>query len=216
MVPPRVEPVEERGPCAADMEVAGGGWGEPDAGRFLKGWAHAAGFTDVRASSSTWTFADPETCRWWGELWADRTELSAFGEQAAAYGLATHTELAEIAAGWREWSAHPDAYFMVPHGEVLARVNTHLTIRNLQKTLQAQNSELQQKNKELQQALSSVNTLSGLLPICAHCKKIRDDAVYWQDVEIYIRDHSDAVLSHGLCPDCIVDLYPEMYPDQSE
>jgi PleD family two-component response regulator len=101
-------------------------------------------------------------------------------------------------------------------GEVLARVNTHLTIRNLQKTLQAQNNELQQKNKELQQALGSVNTLSGLLPICAHCKKIRDDAGYWQDVEIYIRDHSDAVLSHGLCPDCIVDLYPEMYPDQSE
>lgn len=101
-------------------------------------------------------------------------------------------------------------------GEVLARLNTHLTIRNLQKTLQVQNNELQQKNKELQQALSSVNTLSGLLPICAHCKKIRDDAGYWQDVEIYIRDHSDAVLSHGLCPDCVVDLYPEIYSDQSE
>jgi SAM-dependent methyltransferase len=95
--------------------------GEPDAGRFLKGWALAAGFTDVRASSSTWTFADPETCRWWGELWADRTELSAFGDQAVAYGLATRTELTEIAAGWREWYARPDAYFMVPHGEVLAR-----------------------------------------------------------------------------------------------
>ncbi len=101
-------------------------------------------------------------------------------------------------------------------GEVLARVNTHLTIRNLQKTLQVQNNELQQKNKELQQALNSVNTLSGLLPICAHCKKIRDDAGYWQDVEIYIRDHSDAVLSHGLCPDCVVDLYPESYSENQQ
>ena len=101
-------------------------------------------------------------------------------------------------------------------GEVLARVNTHLTIRNLQKTLQIQNNQLQEKNRELQQALNSVNTLSGLLPICAHCKKIRDDSGYWQDVEIYIRDHSDAVLSHGLCPDCIVDLYPESYPNKPE
>jgi PleD family two-component response regulator len=101
-------------------------------------------------------------------------------------------------------------------GEVLARVNTHLTIRNLQKALQIQNTQLQEKNNELQRALSSVNTLSGLLPICAHCKKIRDDAGYWQDVEIYIRDHSGVVLSHGLCPDCIVDLYPESYPNNNK
>ncbi len=101
-------------------------------------------------------------------------------------------------------------------GEVLARVNTHLTIRNLQKTLIMKNNALQEKNRQLQQALNSVNTLSGLLPICAHCKKIRDDEGYWQDVEIYIRNHSGAVLSHGLCPDCVVDLYPESYSDKKE
>ena len=67
---------------------------EADAGRFLPGWVRSAGFEDVRVTSSTWTFADPETCRWWGELWADRVELSSFAEQAVGYGFADATELA--------------------------------------------------------------------------------------------------------------------------
>jgi ubiquinone/menaquinone biosynthesis C-methylase UbiE len=94
---------------------------EPDAGRFLEGWARAAGFADVRATSSTWTFADSESCAWWGGLWAERCELSSFGEQAVRYGLASQGELAELAAAWRRWAAHPDAFFVVPHGELLAR-----------------------------------------------------------------------------------------------
>jgi len=94
---------------------------EPDAGRFVKGWALAAGFADVQTSSSTWTYADPESCAWWGGLWADRCELSAFAEQAAEYGLATRDELAAIAHAWREWAKQPDAFFAVLHGEVLAR-----------------------------------------------------------------------------------------------
>jgi SAM-dependent methyltransferase len=95
--------------------------GEPDAGRFLKGWALAAGFRDVRASSSTWTYADAESCAWWGGLWADRCEQSLFGEQAIAYGLSTRDELGAIAAAFRRWSTQPDAFFMVPHVEILAR-----------------------------------------------------------------------------------------------
>jgi SAM-dependent methyltransferase len=95
--------------------------GEPDAGRFLKGWALAAGFREVEATSSTWTFADPESCGWWGSLWADRCELSSLGEHAIAYGLSTREELATIAAALRAWSKQPEAFFMVPHGEVLAR-----------------------------------------------------------------------------------------------
>ena len=94
---------------------------EPDAGRFLKGWALAAGFPSVHASSSTWTYADPQSCAWWGGLWADRCELSAFGEQAIAYGLSTREELGAIAAAFRAWSTEPDAFFMAPHGEILAR-----------------------------------------------------------------------------------------------
>ncbi|MCW5891193.1 MAG: methyltransferase domain-containing protein [bacterium] len=93
---------------------------EPDAGPLLKAWALAAGFTRVRASSSTWTYADAKSCAWWGGLWADRCELSAFAEQAVAYGLASEGELAEIAAAWRRWAARPDAFFAVLHGEVVA------------------------------------------------------------------------------------------------
>lgn len=62
---------------------------------------------------------------------------------------------------------------------------------------------------ELQQALAEVKTLSGLLPICASCKKIRDDGGYWRQVESYFQAHSDVSFSHGICPDCVKVLYPE-------
>ena len=57
-------------------------------------------------------------------------------------------------------------------------------------------------------ALERIRTLRGLVPICASCKKIRDDKGFWHQVEVYIRDHSDAELSHSLCPDCAKQLYP--------
>lgn len=62
---------------------------------------------------------------------------------------------------------------------------------------------------ELQQAMGKVKMLSGMLPICSSCKKIRDDQGYWKQVEEYIREHSEAEFSHGLCPDCLKKLYPE-------
>lgn len=62
--------------------------------------------------------------------------------------------------------------------------------------------------QELQEALTNVRTLRGLVPICAHCKKIRDDKGYWQQVEVYVRDHSEAEFSHGLCPECIKTYFP--------
>lgn len=95
--------------------------GEPNAGRFLKKWALAAGLTDLRCSSSTWTYADPASCAWWGNLWADRCELTALGDQAVEYQIAERNELSEIAVAWRQWTLQPDAFFAVLHGEVLAR-----------------------------------------------------------------------------------------------
>lgn len=65
--------------------------------------------------------------------------------------------------------------------------------------------------EELRTALDNVKQLSGLLPICASCKKIRDDNGYWNQIESYIRDHSEAEFSHGLCPDCAKKLYPEVF-----
>lgn len=95
---------------------------EANAGRHLLAWAHQAGLADVAFTTSTWTYADPATCGWWGELWAERTVASSFASQAVDYGIATDDELVAIAAGWREWSHQPDAVFIVPHGEIVARV----------------------------------------------------------------------------------------------
>jgi CheY-like chemotaxis protein len=64
---------------------------------------------------------------------------------------------------------------------------------------------------QLEKALLEVKRLSGLLPICASCKKIRDDQGNWQQIESYIQSHSEADFSHGICPDCAQRLYPDLY-----
>lgn len=69
---------------------------------------------------------------------------------------------------------------------------------------------------ELQAAIGEIKTLSGLIPICSSCKKIRDDKGYWNQIEVFIRDHSDAEFSHGICPECIQELYPELQVPLSE
>ena len=68
--------------------------------------------------------------------------------------------------------------------------------------------------EDLKQALSEVKTLSGLLPICSNCKKIRDDTGYWNQLEGYISEHSDALFSHSICPDCATKLYPHLFREK--
>jgi transcriptional regulator with GAF, ATPase, and Fis domain len=70
-------------------------------------------------------------------------------------------------------------------------------------------SLLERRNKELEESAKEVKTLSGILPICASCKRIRDDQGYWNQVESYIKRHSLAQFSHSLCPDCVKRLYPD-------
>jgi SAM-dependent methyltransferase len=101
-------------------EVARGNDAEPDAGRHLLQWARAAGFSAVDATASAWCFASDADRAWWGGLWADRVVASAFAEQAVDRGLATPAELDDLAAAWREWSASPDAWFGILHGEIRA------------------------------------------------------------------------------------------------
>ncbi|MHB8809086.1 MAG: cache domain-containing protein [Desulfobulbaceae bacterium] len=72
-----------------------------------------------------------------------------------------------------------------------------------------------QRTSELTKALSEVKLLSGLLPICASCKKIRDDQGYWNQIESYIQLHSQAQFSHSICPECMQKLYPDFIPKQS-
>jgi len=72
-------------------------------------------------------------------------------------------------------------------------------------------TQLIEKNRELEEALGKVKQLSGLLPICASCKKIRDDKGYWNQIESYIKEHSEAEFSHGICPECLKKLYPDYF-----
>ncbi len=102
-------------------EIARGNDAEPDAARHLLAWAHTAGFEDVTCSASTWCFASADERAWWGGLWADRVTSSALAEQALARGLATPERLAELSQAWRDWAAHPDGWFAVVNGEILAR-----------------------------------------------------------------------------------------------
>ena len=105
---------------------------------------------------------------------------------------------------------------------VKARVRTHLALAAAQNKLEQKNAalvhEIEQRKlaeakqarliEQLQEALTQVRQLSGLLPICANCKKIRDDDGYWSQVEDYIGKHSEVQFSHGICPDCAKKLYP--------
>ena len=82
-------------------------------------------------------------------------------------------------------------------------------IRNRIREKEAAEKERNRYVEELQEALKEVKQLSGLLPICSHCKQIRDDKGYWNQIESYIGAHSEAEFSHGICPDCAKKLYPE-------
>lgn len=97
--------------------------GEPDAGRRLLSWAHAAGLTDVTPSSSTWCFATPAERAWWGGMWADRILHSAIADQLTGSGLAAEAELHEISDAWTEWAADEDGWISLLHGEILVRVS---------------------------------------------------------------------------------------------
>ncbi|WP_157452573.1 hypothetical protein [Chloroherpeton thalassium] len=66
-------------------------------------------------------------------------------------------------------------------------------------------------SKELQEAINNIKVLEGMLPMCSVCKKVRDENGEWHDVADYIRNHTDAVCSHGICPECGRKLYPEIY-----
>lgn len=90
----------------------------------------------------------------------------------------------------------------------LRRVNKQLSAQ-IEHRIQAE-KEQERLISELQEALAQVKKLSGLLPICMSCKKIRDDQGYWQQIEAYIRDRSEAQFSHGICPECARKLYPEI------
>ncbi len=101
--------------------------------------------------------------------------------------------------------------FMLP---VIVGAVTSIRLGILQRKQFALLCKTEKINLELQKSLIENKELSGLLPICASCKKIRNDDGYWEQIEGYIRDHSKADFSHGICPDCATKLYPDFYKDK--
>lgn len=97
----------------------------------------------------------------------------------------------------------------------LIRVVLFITIAGVVTFLSIRRKQAEEERErliiELKEALSKVKLLSGLLPICASCKKIRNDNGCWEQMEMYVRDHSEAEFSHGICPECAEKMYPEYY-----
>jgi len=97
--------------------------------------------------------------------------------------------------------------------ELLARVSSALLLKQELDRRKNRELELRRSNEELQKALKEVKVLRGLIPICASCKKVRNDGGFWQQLEEYLGEHSEAEFSHGLCQPCIKKLYPGVYQD---
>ena len=98
------------------------------------------------------------------------------------------------------------SFFLIYRAVIVNGLNKPYSImfRNLKRSEET----LRREKDRLEQALSQIRTLRGLLPICANCKKIRDDKGYWNQIETYIHAHSEAQFSHGICPECLKKLYP--------
>lgn len=98
--------------------------------------------------------------------------------------------------------------------EVQERQRAEGALREVLEALESRVAErthdLVKTNRQLEEALANVKILGGLLPICSACKKIRDDQGYWRQIESYIARHTEAVFTHGICPDCTKKLYPEV------
>ncbi len=104
-----------------------------------------------------------------------------------------------------------DQYVLKPvdRDRLFAAIGRCQEILSLERTIKFKDAEQKRLIKELKSALARIKTLQGLIPICASCKKVRDDKGYWNQIEAYISEHSGAEFSHGICPECARKIYPK-------
>ncbi|OGV39372.1 MAG: hypothetical protein A2020_09095 [Lentisphaerae bacterium GWF2_45_14] len=91
-----------------------------------------------------------------------------------------------------------------------SKVKIFMELYRQKRIIESQRAELTLKVAELQKALDEIKVLRGIIPICVHCKKIRDDGGYWENVEQYIEAHSEVGFSHGICPECLKKHFPDI------
>ncbi len=90
----------------------------------------------------------------------------------------------------------------------MARHGDLMELRRLNKELEGRRATLERKNEELEAALAEIKTLRGILPVCSFCKKVRNDEGYWEQVDLYIGERTEADISHSICPECLTTHYP--------
>jgi hypothetical protein len=147
-----------------------------------------------------------QTVSWWHFIWV----TLLFAEVFTA-GMNT-------LMGWLVWGDVSGELILIGVADALVvslLVGTGLIallrfIRDRDRRAKEENAKLV---AELQVALAKIKTLHGIIPICAGCKKVREDSGYWKQVELYVSEHSDAEFSHGFCPECVERLYPEVSGD---
>ncbi|HOO46825.1 MAG TPA: PAS domain S-box protein [Deltaproteobacteria bacterium] len=141
-----------------------------------------------------------------------RGEMDAMPEHYGIYGPSVLLPDGLHAEGWYPDVGGKERYIIFDAapihnkaGDLVAAIETLQDITQ-RKRIEEEREKL---NVELKEALDKIRTLSGLIPICAGCKKIRDDKGYWNQLEEYLEEHSDAVFSHGLCPECFQQYFPD-------
>jgi CheY-like chemotaxis protein len=105
-----------------------------------------------------------------------------------------------------------DHLIVTTNGTLIGTVSVRRILQTLSRLMKNRTVKLERAYRNLQDAHYRIKTLSGMLPICSHCKKIRDDRGYWNQLEEYISEHSQAEFSHGICPECVKKHYPDYDP----
>jgi PAS domain S-box-containing protein len=148
----------------------------------------------------------------WGEEFGRKTITDEQRLMESGEPIIGLVESRQMEDGQINWTWTTKVPLRDDSGQIVGLVGISRGINDLMNAQKARDKLI----TELQTALADVKTLSGLVPICANCKKIRDDKGFWMQVESYIQRHSQAHFSHGICPDCMKKLYPEFLQNENE